>query len=70
MLETTEGNYRTFRKGDAVFFSGAPWMGSAVGYYDGYVKVAELAFIKDEKIFFFVLLKKIRLSVMTCSSAP
>lgn len=33
-----EGSYRAFYHGDAVFFSGTPWWGSAEGYSDGYVK--------------------------------
>ena len=32
------GAYRVFRHGDAVFFSGDPWWGSAPGLADGYVK--------------------------------
>ncbi len=38
VLETEDGGYRVFRHGDTVFFSGAPWWGSAPGLADGYVK--------------------------------
>lgn len=38
VLEKTDGNYRVFRHGDAVFFSGKPWWGSAPGYADGYIR--------------------------------
>ncbi len=38
VLETQDGSYRTFRQGDAVFFSGTPWWGSAPGMADGYIK--------------------------------
>lgn len=38
MLEKIDGSYRYFSHGDAVFFSGAPWWGSANGYSDGYIK--------------------------------
>jgi queuine/archaeosine tRNA-ribosyltransferase len=38
VLETQDGGYRVFRHGDAVFFSGKPWWGSAPGLADGYVK--------------------------------
>lgn len=41
VLETIDGNYRVFRKGDAVFFAGEPWWGSAPGFADGYVKQVE-----------------------------
>lgn len=41
VLETQEGNYRSFTTGDAVFFAGTPWWGSANGFADGYVKTAE-----------------------------
>jgi hypothetical protein len=38
-LETNNGDpWRYFSPGDAVFFSGSPWWGSAPGYADGYVK--------------------------------
>jgi len=30
--------YRIFNSGDAIFFSGKPWWGSAAGYADGYIK--------------------------------
>lgn len=39
-LENEEG-YRSFEHGDAVFFTGTPWWGSAPGMADGYVKTAE-----------------------------
>lgn len=38
VLETEEGDYRVFQHGDAVFFSGTPWWGSADDLADGYVK--------------------------------
>lgn len=41
ILENMEANpphVRIFRQGDAVFFSGEPWWGSAPGYADGYIK--------------------------------
>ena len=38
VLEKTDGTYRVFRHGDAVFFSGEPWWGTAPGLADGYVK--------------------------------
>lgn len=38
VLEKQDGSYRVFRHGDAVFFSGKPWWGSAPGLADGYVK--------------------------------
>lgn len=38
VLETTNGDYRVFNNGDAVFFSGSPWWGSAPGLADGYTK--------------------------------
>jgi len=37
-LGTTDGSYRVFRHGDAVFFSGSPHWGSARNLADGYVK--------------------------------
>lgn len=37
-LESAPPQHRYFRPGDAVFFSGEPWWGSAPGYSDGYVK--------------------------------
>lgn len=30
--------YREFKRGDAVFFSGEPWWGSAKGFSNGYIK--------------------------------
>lgn len=39
VLEKTDGTYRVFRHGDAVFFGGEPWWGSAPGYSDGYIKI-------------------------------
>lgn len=39
VLPTPDGNWRTFRKGDAVFFTGEPEWDSAVGFADGYVKL-------------------------------
>jgi hypothetical protein len=38
VLETEDGNYRVFHHGDAVFFKGTPWWGSAPGLADGYVR--------------------------------
>ena len=38
VLEREDGGYRLFRHGDAVFFSGTPWWGSAPGLADGYIK--------------------------------
>jgi|GEM_PF-3198732 len=38
VLETKNGDYRRFGHGDAVFFKGEPWWGSAKGLADGYVK--------------------------------
>lgn len=38
VLEKPDGSYRVFNHGDAVFFSGEPWWGSAPGLADGYVK--------------------------------
>lgn len=38
VLEKEDGTYRVFNHGDAVFFSGEPWWGSAPGLADGYVK--------------------------------
>jgi hypothetical protein len=38
VLEKKDGSYRVFHHGDAVFFSGAPWWGSAPGLADGYIK--------------------------------
>lgn len=38
VLEREDGSYRVFRQGDAVFFSGQPWWGSAPGFADGYIK--------------------------------
>lgn len=38
VLERQDGTYRVFRAGDAVFFTGEPWWGSAPGLADGYVK--------------------------------
>jgi hypothetical protein len=36
--DETGTHYRVFSQGDAVFFSGEPWWGSAMGFSDGYVK--------------------------------
>lgn len=38
VLETPDGSYRVFHHGDAVFFKGTPWWGSAPGLADGYVR--------------------------------
>jgi hypothetical protein len=38
VLVTEDGNYRVFRHGDTVFFTGEPWWGSAPGLADGYIK--------------------------------
>ncbi len=38
VLETEDGDYRVFHQGDAVFFTGEPWWGSAPGLADGYVR--------------------------------
>lgn len=38
VLITEDGNYRVFRHGDTVFFTGEPWWGSAPGLADGYIK--------------------------------
>lgn len=38
VLEKTDGNYRSFRNGDTVFFSGTPHFGTAPGLADAYVK--------------------------------
>jgi len=37
-LRTKDGDYRIFKHGDAVFFSGEPWFGSAKGLADSYIK--------------------------------
>lgn len=39
MVLDTATDYRLFRHGDAVFFTGKPHFGSAVGLADGYVRV-------------------------------
>lgn len=39
VLETEDGGYRVFDHGDAVFFAGNPWWGSAEDLADGYVKL-------------------------------
>ncbi len=41
ILEKPNGEYRSFRSGDVVFFSGEPWWGSAPGFADGYIKKAK-----------------------------
>ena len=41
VLETSEGTYRHFIEGDAVFFSGTPHWGTAPGMADGYMKTYE-----------------------------
>jgi hypothetical protein len=38
-LRTPEGKWRVFNYGDAVFFTGEPWWGSAEGFADGYIKI-------------------------------
>ncbi len=38
MVLETKGGYRLFQHGDAVFFTGTPWWGSAEGFSDGYIK--------------------------------
>lgn len=38
VLETQDGEYRVFGHGDAVFFTGEPWWGTAPGLADGYIK--------------------------------
>jgi len=38
VLETQNGDYRVFKHGDAVFFTGEPWWGSAPGLADGYIR--------------------------------
>lgn len=38
VLETHSGDFRVFRHGDTVFFSGQPSWGSAPGLADGYVR--------------------------------
>lgn len=38
VLGTSDGNIRVFRYGDAVFFTGEPWWGTAPGLADGYIK--------------------------------
>lgn len=38
ILEKSDGNYRRFRHGDTVFFSGKPHFGTAPGLADAYVK--------------------------------
>lgn len=38
VLEKENGDFRVFNRGDAVFFSGEPWWGSAPGLADGYVR--------------------------------
>jgi hypothetical protein len=38
VLEREDGTCRIFYRGDAVFFSGEPWWGSAPGFSDGYIK--------------------------------
>lgn len=42
------GIEESFKKGDAVFFSGKPWLGSAKGKADTYIKEKELSFDNDE----------------------
>lgn len=42
------GIEESFTKGDAVFFSGKPWLGSAKGYADTYIKQKELNVSNDE----------------------
>lgn len=37
-LNANDGNFRAFRQGDAVFFSGSPTFGAAIGFADGYIK--------------------------------
>ncbi|MBY0529527.1 MAG: hypothetical protein K2P51_04980 [Rhabdochlamydiaceae bacterium] len=39
-LRTPEGKWRIFNRGDAVFFTGEPWWGSAKGLANGYIKVS------------------------------
>jgi hypothetical protein len=43
VLNTPDGNFRVFRRGDAVFFAGEPWWGSAPGFADGYIKQPQAA---------------------------
>lgn len=38
MVLENESGFRRFNQGDAVFFSGSPWWGSAPELADGYVK--------------------------------
>ena len=38
VLEKENGDYRVFRSGDAVFFSGQPWWGTAPDLADGYIR--------------------------------
>lgn len=40
-LETDNGDYRVFHRGDAVFFSGTPSLGTAPGLADSYMKTYE-----------------------------
>ncbi len=37
-LETEAGDFRSFHRGDAVFFAGEPTWGGSAGHADGYVK--------------------------------
>lgn len=41
MVLENEDGYRQFKHGDAVFFSGIPWWGSAPGLADGYIKTQQ-----------------------------
>lgn len=38
VLERPNNDFTHFQHGDAVFFSGSPWWGSAPGLADGYIK--------------------------------
>ncbi len=40
VLGTGDGHWRIFRHGDAVFFTGEPWWGSANDLADGYVRIS------------------------------
>jgi hypothetical protein len=38
LQDANSNDFRFLKSGDAVFFTGKPWWGSAPGYADGYVK--------------------------------
>ena len=40
VLENSQGQYRWFQQGDAIFFTGSPCWGAAAGLADGYMKTS------------------------------